>query len=147
MEVILKQDVENLGRAGDKVEVKRGYAKNYLIPFNLAIKATPESIKQYEHEKRMEFLQQKKNERNAREIAQKINSLSLSISKQAGEDDKLFGSVSSLEIAELLKKEGFEIDRRKILLPEPIKQLGVYTIPIKIYQDITANVKLWVVKE
>ncbi|MFH1612772.1 MAG: 50S ribosomal protein L9 [bacterium] len=147
MEIILKQNVEKLGKQGSKVKVKNGYAKNYLIPKNFAIKANLENIKIYEHEKKMHLLQITKCEKEAKIMAEKLNKISLTISKQSGENDKLFGSVTTQDIVEALKKEHYVIDKKQIMLEEPIKQLGVYTISVKLYQNITTQIKVWVTKE
>lgn len=147
MEIILKQNVEKLGKQGNKVKVKDGYAKNYLIPKNLAIKADLKNIKIYEHEKNQHLLQISKCEKEAKSIAEKLSKVSLTISKQSGENDKLFGSVTAQDIIDALQKEQYVLDKKQIMLEEPIKQLGMYTISIKLYQDITTQIKVWVVKE
>jgi large subunit ribosomal protein L9 len=147
MKVILKVDVDALGKAGDIVDVKDGYARNYLIPKKKAIEATPENLKRIEEESRIGQEKASRARRQAEKIARKIESLSLTVVRQAGEKDKLFGSVTSIDIEKSLKEEGIEIDRKKILLKEPIKSLGIYSVPIKVHQDITANLKVWVVKE
>ena len=147
MKVILKSDVERLGKTGDVVAVAAGYARNYLLPRGLALEATAHSVEQIEIEgKRAEKARQRQ-AADAAALAQKLEQLSLTISKQAGESDKLFGTVTAMEIAEALVKEGHEIDKRKIELEEPIKTLGIYTIPVRLHTDVTAKVKVWVVKE
>lgn len=147
MKIILKSDVERLGKSGDVVTVAAGYARNYLLPRGLALEATPRSMEQIEIERRRETKAQARLKEEAEALAQKVAQLSLTISKQAGESDKLFGTVTAMEIAEALGKEGCEIDKRKIALEEPIKTLGIYSVPIKLHAEVTGQVKLWVVKE
>ncbi len=147
MEIILLEDVPSLGKVGDLVKVSDGYGRNYLIPNKLAIKATPKNRKRLEHEKR--FVQEKteKVKRDAEKLANKIEEFSCTITKPVGESGKLFGSVTSKEIEQQLNENGFQIDRKEIELEEPIKNLGVYTIPIRLHPEVTANLKLWVVRE
>jgi len=147
MKVILKSDVERLGKTGDVVTVAAGYARNYLLPRGLALEATDRGMEQIEIERKQEEKARQKSEKDAVALAGKLEELSLTISKQAGESDKLFGTVTAMEIAEALEKEGHSLDRRKIELEEPIKTLGIYTVPIRLHTDVTAKVKLWVVKE
>ena len=146
MEVILKSGVEKLGNEGDVVAVADGYARNYLIPRDLAIEATEKNRRVLEHEKRMDLDRSAKEKRVAERLASELSNLSCTIRMQAGENDRLFGSVTSLDIAASLEEQGIEIDRRKILLDEPIKELGVFTVPAKIHPDVTADIKVWVVK-
>ncbi|HWI41518.1 MAG TPA: 50S ribosomal protein L9, partial [Verrucomicrobiae bacterium] len=126
MQVILKENVENLGHIGDIVKVAPGYARNYLLPRGLAIEATERNAKALEHAKKQ--LEYKKNKvlESAKALAAKIQGLTLTIPHQAGENDRLFGSVTNMELAELLKAQGIEIDRKKIVLADPIKQLGEF---------------------
>lgn len=147
MEIILLEDIPSLGKIGDLVKVSDGYGRNYLIPKKLAIKATPNSKKQLEHEKR--FVQDKteKVKRDAEKLAKSIEEFSCTITKPVGESGKLFGSVTTKDIEEQLNENGFAVDRKKIDLEEPVKNLGVYTIPIRLHPEVTANLKLWVVKE
>jgi len=146
MQVILKTQVEKLGDEGDVVNVANGYARNYLIPRRLAIEATAKNRRTLDHEKRMESDQAAKEKRDAQKLATEIANLSCTIRMQAGENDRLFGSVTALDIAAALEEQGIEIDRRKILLDEPIKELGVVTVPARIHPDVTADIKVWVVK-
>jgi large subunit ribosomal protein L9 len=145
MQVILREDVPNLGQTGDLITVKDGYGRNYLIPRGLAVLATPRNMRRLEHEKRVISQRDLKRRKNAESIKQKIESLSLTITKHTGEEDKLFGSVTTREIAEAIQEEGFDIDRRTIQLEQPIKTLGVYTVTVKLAREISANLKLWVV--
>ena len=131
---------------GDLIQTKDGYARNYLLPKKIAVPANPQNLKTLEHQKTL--LQQKQNriKRDAEKLAQKIEKISCTISKPAGEEDKLFGAVTSLDIEESLNEEGLKIDRKKILLEEPIKSLGIYKVPIKLHPEVTAHIKIWVVK-
>ncbi len=147
MEIILLDDIPSLGRVGDLVKVSDGYGRNYLIPNKLAIKATPKNRKQLEHEKRFAHEKTEKVKRDAEKLANKIEEFSCTITKPVGESGKLFGSVTSKEIEQQLNEHGFQIDRKKIELEEPIKNLGVYTIPVRLHPEVTANLKLWVVRE
>jgi len=146
MKVILTEDIPKLGKMGDLIQIKDGYARNYLIPRNLAVPANPQNIKALEHQKTLLKQKQNRIKREAEKLAQKIEKVSCTISKPAGEEDKLFGSVTSLDIEKSLKEEGIKIDRKKILLEEPIKTLGIYKVPIKLHPEVTANLKVWVVK-
>jgi large subunit ribosomal protein L9 len=147
MKVILTQDVPGVGAIGDLISIKDGFGRNHLIPQGKAIKATSQNIKVLEHEKRLVKDKLNKTTREAEKLAARIEAISCTVAKAAGEEDKLFGSVTSMDIESSLKQEGIEIDRRRILLPEPIKALGIYNIPIKLHPEVTANLKLWVVKE
>ncbi len=145
MQVILREDVSNLGRIGDLVTVKDGYGRNFLIPKGLAVLATPRNKRRLEHDKKVIEQQDVKRSRDAQTLKESIEKLSLTIAKQTGEEGKLFGSVTTKEIAEAINEEGIEVDRKVILIAEAIKSLGVYTIEIKLTRDVTANLKLWVV--
>lgn len=147
MKVILKEDVEKLGKVGEVVSVANGYARNYLIPRQLATVATKGTLRAVEHITREKALRDQKRRRELEKLKQNIEKLSLMTEKETGEEDRLFGSVTSSEIAELLTQQGITVDRRKIELGEPIKALGIYEVPIKLGLDITATVKLWVVRK
>ncbi len=129
------------------VEVKNGYARNYLIPRDLAIKATKSTLKAIEEIKKQKRMRDNKKARTMELFAEKIEKISCTAAVAVGEEDRIFGSVTSQTISDLLKEKGFEIERKKILLEEPIKALGVYSIPIKLDSDVTARLKLWVVKK
>jgi len=146
MKVILKEDVKNLGIMGSIVDVANGYGRNYLIPRNLAVEANPNNLKQIKHEKNIIDIKSQKIIRSAEDLAKQISAITLSIEEQSGEEDKLFGSVTTKDIAEALAKQGVEIDKRKINLEEPIKRLGTYTVQIKVHHDISANVTVEVKK-
>lgn len=139
--------VDRLGKPGDIVTVKDGYARNYLLPQRLALPATSGGVARFEQEKKQESQREVRRIREAEELTSRLALVSLTAAVQAGEDDRLFGSVSSQDVADLLAKEGYDIDKHKILLEEPIKSLGVYTVPIKLYKDVVAEVKVWVVRE
>jgi large subunit ribosomal protein L9 len=147
MKVILKQDIENLGRKGDTVEIAPGYGRNYLIPRKLALEITPSNLKMIEIER--QALQKKiEQERlSFKDLIQKLNEASLTFTRKAGEKDVIFGSVSSSDIKEELGKLGFEVDKKKILLDEPLKRLGNYTVSIKVFYDDRAEIKVQVVRE
>ena len=146
MQVILKTNVEKLGQEGDLLTVADGYARNYLIPRQFAIQATEKNRRNLDHEKRVETDRAAKEKKSAEKLADELSNLSCTIRMQAGENDRLFGSVTALDIAAALEEQGVEIDRRKIILDEPLKELGVFTVPAKIHADITADIKVWVVK-
>lgn len=147
MKIILRQDYENLGNAGDVVKVKPGFARNYLLPKKIAYPAQPNYLRMIEEEKRQKEQRQRKEKKMAEAVAEKLSAVSVTISVSVGEEDKMFGSVTSQDIADELAKQGYEIDRRKIVLEEPIKALGIHQVPIKLYTGVEANVKVWVVKE
>ncbi len=147
MEIILRQDYEQLGKMGEVVTVKDGFARNYLIPKGIAYVATKTNKKRFENELQMQNWRKEKEKRAAEEMAKKLETVSCTIPVQVGEEEKLFGSVTSQNIADALAALGYEVDRRKIQLDEPIKSLGIYSVPIKLHPEVTATVKVWVVKE
>lgn len=147
MKIIMRDDVENVGRVGDVVTVKDGYGRNYLIPRKLAITASPGNLRAIDQVKIQKDQRDKKRMRDGDRIKVALEKVSVTADVQVGEEDKVFGSVTSAHIAELLKDKGFTIDKRDILLEEPIKALGVYTVDIKIDREIVAKVKVWVVKK
>ena len=147
MKVILHQDVDNLGKGGQVVEVKPGFGRNYLIPRGLAAMATNKNLKQIEHEKRIIGDVQKKQRTQAEQLADTLGKISLTIFCQVGDQDKLFGAVTSRDIADQLRREGHDIDRRQIVLEEPLKQLGVFTVPVKLGEGVEAALKVWLVRK
>jgi large subunit ribosomal protein L9 len=147
MKVLLRQDHAKLGTAGSIVNVKPGFARNYLIPKGIALAATAKNVQLLENEKKLLTWGQEKEKRKSAELAKTLETVSCTITVQVGEEDKLFGSVTSQNIAEALLAQGYEIDKRKIMLDEPIKSLGIYSVPVKLHPDIEAKVKVWVVKE
>ncbi len=147
MKVILRQEFAQLGHIGDVVEVKEGYARNYLIPRDIAYKATASSIQQLEEEKRQHVRALEKEKRASEKLAAELEKVSITIQMKVGEDEKLFGSVTSQMIAESLKEKGLTIDKRHIELEDSIKALGIYTVNIKLPGGVIGNVKVWVVRE
>jgi len=146
MKVILREDVPNLGTAGAIVQVADGYARNFLLPRNYAVPATNTMLKAFEHEKRTMESKRAKRRKEAETLRGKLERISCSIAKKVGDQDKLFGSVTTQDIETAFNAEGFTIDRKDILLAEPIKALGVYNVPIRIFDDIVASTKVWVVR-
>jgi large subunit ribosomal protein L9 len=144
--IILLQDHKDLGSAGDQQDVKDGYARNYLIPRGIALKADKNSLKRFQEMARLKELKKDRALKKSKELAEKLRSLSLTVPVQVGEEDRVFGAVTSLEIAQQLKDKGYEIDKRQIMLEEPIKSLGIFEILIKLHSEITTSVKLWVIK-
>lgn len=144
MKVILQENIETLGQIGDVVKVAPGYARNYLLPKKLAIEATEKNAKALEHAKRQLAYKKNKALEGAKNMAAKLEALTVALSHQAGEEGKLFGSVTTMEIAAFLAQNGVEIDRKKIVLAEPIKQLGDYSVPVKIHPDVVATLKVTV---
>lgn len=147
MQVILKEDVKDLGRIGDIVVVKDGYARNFLIPRGLAVEANPKNIKALEHQKKMIAEAAKKIRLSAENLKSKISEKTIVIKAKAGEDNKLFGSVTAMDISEALKKEGIDIDKKKIVIDEPIKRLGDYVVTVKIHPDVVAQLNVQVIAE
>ncbi len=147
MKIILKEDYENLGKVGEVIEVKAGFARNYLIPKQVALQATPQNLRVIEQEKARDKIKLSKDKRDAELLAKQLKEVSLTANVQVGEEDKIFGAVTSQNISELLSSKGFEIDKRKILLEEPLKALGVFEVPIKLHTEVEAKIKVWVVKE
>jgi len=147
VKVILRESVENLGNRGETVDVARGYARNYLIPKRLAVEATPGNQRMYSEEEKLRDVRENKVRRQAERLAEKMRKVSVTAAVEVGEEDRLFGSVTSHHIEELLRAQGFEVDRRKILLDEPLKALGVYTVPIKLHREVECAIKVWVVKK
>lgn len=147
MKVLLKEDVPKLGSVGDEVAVKDGYGRNFLIPTGKALLATPKNLKQFRHQKSLVDHKVRKLKGVAQAVADQIAKLSLSIKKKVGEQGKLFGSVTSQEIADMVSAQGVEIDRRKIQLGEPIKSLGEFKIPLKLHPQVIAEISLTVSAE
>jgi len=147
MKVILRQDLPNLGKAGDIKEVKRGYANNYLLPKGLAFEATESNMKKWEFEKKVLEKKILKEQNEMKKLAETLSSISCSVMVEAGEDDRLFGAVTSADIAEALLSQGINIDKRKIILEEPIKQIGVFSVPVHLGNGIETVLKVWVMKK
>lgn len=147
MKVILRQDHPNLGKVGDLVDVKDGYARNFLIPKSIAYAATPGNLRALEEEKKQHVQREKKELNQAKKLSEDIEKLSITIPMKVGEDDKLFGSVTSQMIADVLKEKGITVDKRIIALEEPIKALGIYTVDLALFSGVTGKLKVWVVRE
>ncbi len=147
MKIILKTDLEKLGKAGDIVEVKRGYARNYLIPKGFAVEATASNLKLVEQEKAALQRRLQKEIDEAKAFAAQLENVEITAKVQVGEENRVFGAVTNQTVSDLLAEKGFDVDRKKILLEEPIKQLGVFDIPIKLHSEVEAKIKLWVVRE
>ncbi len=142
MKVILKRDVPSLGDPGDVVEVKNGYANNYLIPQGMASRATDGALKALETERQQQAKKIEQQRITARELAERLQQMTVRVSAKAGESGKLFGTVTSGDIAEALKGEGVDIDRRKISIEAPIKELGNYEAGVKLFMDVSAKLKI-----
>ncbi len=147
MEVILQEDISTLGKAGEIVKVRDGYARNFLFPQKKAIKADRSNVKQLDHHKKVIANRQSKVMKAANELRGKLEGYVVHISKEVGEEGKLFGSVTSLEIAEQLKAGGFEIDKKMIQLSEPLRSLGDFEVSVRLFTDVVAMVKVSVVKK
>ena len=147
MEVILREHVENLGQRGDVVKVASGYARNYLLPRKLALTVTDGNRKQIERERKVADMREAEERQGAEAVAARLAAVEIVIARRVGGTEALYGSVTSADIAESLAAKGFEIERRKIQLAEPIKQLGEFQVPIRLHREVTANVKVVVAKE
>ena len=147
MDVILREDVEKLGTRGQLVKVAPGYARNFLLPNKMAVAATESNKKIVEQERQAHLRREAKVEGEAKDLGKMLGSVSITISQKAGENDQLFGSVTSKDIAEALEKQGYTIERRKIALEEPIKTLGEFKVPIRLHREVTAEITVHVVKE
>ena len=147
MEVILREHVDNLGKRGEIVKVADGYARNFLLPRKLALPATDGNRKHVERERRIVEAREAAEKVQAEAIAARLNMIDITITRRVGETDQLYGSVTAVDIADYLKGKGFEIDRRKLILPEPIKAIGQHTVPLKLHREVTVPLKVNVAKE
>ena len=147
MEVILREHVDNLGRRGEVVKVAAGYARNYLLPRKLALAVTENNKRQIEREKKVAEVRDAEERSHADAIAQRLGQLEIEIARRVGENNTLYGSVTSADIANALQVKGFEVDKRKIQLHDPLKALGETMVPVRIHRDVTAQVKVKVVAE
>jgi large subunit ribosomal protein L9 len=147
MEVILKEDVHKLGSRGDVVKVADGYGRNYLLPRKLAIEATKNNRAVIAQMKAAAVRRSAREKADAEALSAQVNNLSLTFQRRSGEHDQLFGSVTSADIAAEMEKKGFNVDRRKIQLHEPLKSLGEFTVPVKLHKDVTAHVRVVIEKE
>lgn len=147
MKVILKEKIENLGNMGDVIGVKDGYARNFLIPKGLALEANPKNLRILEQEKRMKEAAKKKEKERAVALAQKLKDISCTVKVKAGEDDRIFGSVTPLDIKKALDSQGIDVDKKNISLVENIKTLGIYHALLRLHPEVETKIKIWVVKE
>jgi large subunit ribosomal protein L9 len=147
MRIVLREDVEKLGQRGQIVDVAVGYARNFLLPKGKALPATDGNLKRVEGERRRFAVLQAKEKEDAATIGRRLAGLSCTIVRKVGEADQLYGSVTASDIAEHLAKDGVVIDKRRILLEDPIKALGIYTVPVKLHAEVTGEIRVWVVKE
>jgi len=147
VQIILNEDVPNLGRTGDVVKVRPGYARNFLFPRKLAVEANPKSIKAFEHHKRIALVKREAQKGEAGELKRKLEALVIVIGAHAGEEGKLFGSVTNIDIERALREKGVSVERRKIQLAEPIKQLGEFTVPVRLQPEVEASLKVEVKAE
>jgi len=144
VQVILNEDLPNLGRTGDVVKVRAGYARNYLLPRNLAVEADERNLRAFEHNKRIAMRRREVKKNEATGLKTRIEALALVISARAGEEGKLFGSVTNIDLERALREQGVSVERRKIVLPEPIKSLGEFTVPVKLDAEVEASLKITV---
>jgi len=147
MDVILREDIEKLGTRGELVKVAPGYARNFLLPNKMAVAATASNKKIVEQERQAHLRREAKVEGEAKDLGKMLGAVAITISQKAGENDQLFGSVTSKDIAEALEKQGYTLERRKIVLDEPIKTLGEFKVPVRLHREVTAEITVHVVKE
>lgn len=147
MEVILKKDVHKVGKAGDTIKVKDGFANNYLLRNGLAVPLNSSNLRRLEDEKQHKALESKKHKDAAEELKARISSLSITLPVLVQADEKLYGSITAQEISAALKEEGFEVGKNCIVLDEPIKSLGIYEVPVKLHPEVSAKIKIWIVKK
>ena len=147
MKLILREDVENLGRGGDVVDVKPGYGRNFLLPRGLAVVANPKNLREIEHQKAVASAKAAKLKASAEAVAKRLSETPVTLKRKVGEQDKLFGSVTALDIAEALSARGLQLDRRSIDLPEPIKTVGDFEVPVKLHHDVVGKAKVKVEAE
>ena len=147
MKLILREDVENLGKGGDLVEVKPGYGRNYLLPRGLAVLANPKNVRELEHQKKVAEAKAAKAKASAEAVAKRLAETPVTLKRKVGEQDKLYGSVTALDIVEALGARGMQLDRRIIDLPEPIKSVGDHEVPVKLHRDVVAKVRVRVEAE
>jgi len=147
VQVILSEDVPNLGRTGEVVKVRAGFARNYLLPRHLAVEANQKNIREFEHNRRVSMLRRERQKSHALTLKEKVEALALVIKARAGEEGKLFGSVTNIDIERALREQGFDIERRKIQLPEPLKRLGEFQVAIRLEAEVEASLKVEVAAE
>ncbi len=142
MKVILRESVENLGKGGEVVEVKPGYGRNYLLPRGLAVAANPKNVRELEHQKQIAFAKAAKLKASAEAVAKRLADTPVTLRRKVGEQDKLYGSVTAIDVAEALAGRGLQIDRRSIDLPDPIKSTGDFEIPVKLHSEVVGKAKI-----
>lgn len=147
MEVILTKDVENVGKAGSVIKVSDGYARNFLFPKKLAMQATPGNVKELAAQQEAKKRQDEAQKQKAQALKERVEKLSLTIPVLTQDKEKLYGSIGPLELERALNDEGIEIDKTAFLIEEPIKDLGIYEVPVKLHADVTAKLKVWIVKK
>ena len=147
MEVILSKDIKSLGKAGEIVKVKDGFARNYLIPQKTAFLATAVNIKKIEMQKKKQQLAQEKKKQEALELAEKLNKTSCTLSVEVNDLEKLYGAVSETEILKMLEAEGFNVEKKDLIIEKPIEELGIFEVGIKLHPEVTAKIRLWVTKK
>ena len=147
MKIILKEDIKKLGKMGQIVDVADGYARNYLVPKGFAVEASTKNVRSLEHEKKIIQEKARKHKDSAQDLASRISAMTLTIKAKAGEEEKLFGSVTTMDIAEALLTRGVEIEKKKIVLEEPIKRLGSYSVQIKLHPDVSVPLNIQVIQE
>ena len=147
MEVILSKDVQALGKLGEVVKVKDGYARNYLIPRKLAYAATPQNLKRIEQQEKKRKAQHEQQKKEAQERAEKLNKASCTVSVEVNDLDKLYGAIAEADVAKALETEGFTIDKKDIIIEKPIEELGIFEVGVKLHSEVTAKIRLWVTKK
>jgi large subunit ribosomal protein L9 len=147
MEIILREHIDNLGRRGDIVKVAEGYARNYLLPRKLALAVTEANKRQIERERKVAEVRDAEEKQQADAVAQRLTDTPIEIARRVGENDTLYGSVTTADIAHALEGKGFSVEKKKIVLADPLKTLGEFTVPVKVHRDVTAQVKLKIVPQ
>jgi len=147
MKIILTKDLENLGKAGALVEVRPGYGRNYLLPRQLAVPATEKNVRQLEHQKSGILARAAKEKQNMTAMAQKLNAIEVKFTRKVGEQNKLFGSVTSKDVHEQLTAQGFELERKQVHLPEPLREVGTHEVQVKLHPEVSAKVKVTIAPE
>ena len=147
MEVILSQDMQNLGKVGEVVKVKEGYARNYLLPRKLAFAATPANLKRIEQQAKKRKAQYETEKQKAEELAEKIAKVSCTLSVEVNDLERLYGSITQTDIAKALESEGFTIDKKDIIIEKPIEELGIFEVGVQLHSEVTAKTRLWVTKK
>ncbi len=147
MEVILLENIEGLGTRGDRVQAAKGYVRNFLLPRKLVLMADGAGAKMFEQAERSRRGREEKEKVTAEQLAKKLSKVSITINAQVGEEEKLFGSVTTQDISDSLKEQGFDIDKRQVMLEEPLKVLGVYKVDIKLFAEVKATIKIWIAKK